>query len=140
MKLSLKDLPLIIDAINNNSDMLRLFFGCKALRRIVSTGNEVTIREVVTNFEFLGKRLVYLLMMPQTQELQIEILWTLVNLSSLKDNKKLRELIDFGLFEAIINMIDEDLDNIQRCELCMQLICNSIADMDKSKADLFKVE
>jgi len=64
MKLSLKDLPLIIDAINNNSDMLRLFFGCKALRRIVSTGNEVTIREVVTNFEFLGKRLVYLLMMP----------------------------------------------------------------------------
>jgi len=54
MKLSLKDLPLIIDAINNNSDMLRLFFGCKALRRIVSTGNEVTIREVITNFEFLG--------------------------------------------------------------------------------------
>lgn len=38
MKLTLTDLPLIIDAVNNNSDGLRLFFGCKALRKILSTG------------------------------------------------------------------------------------------------------
>lgn len=64
MKLTVADLPLIIDAINDNTDMLRLFFGCKALRKILSTGNEYTIKEVIKSFEYLGKRLVHLLMMP----------------------------------------------------------------------------
>ena len=69
MKLSVADLTLIVDAINNNTDLLRLFFGCKALRKILSTGNEHTIKEVIDNYNSLGKRLVHLMMMPQNQEL-----------------------------------------------------------------------
>ena len=69
MKLSVADLTLIVDAINNNTDLLRLFFGCKALRKILSTGNEHTIKEVIDNYHTLGKRLVHLMMMPQNHEL-----------------------------------------------------------------------
>eukprot|EP00347_Sterkiella_histriomuscorum_P018470 403345397 len=140
MKLNIQDLPLIIDAINNNTDMLRLFFGCKALRKILSTGNEYTIKEVISSFQFLGKRLVHLLMMPQNQELQIEILWALINLTSLKDNSKMNELIEFGLFESIVSMVDEELECVQKSELSLQVICNSIADQDKSKSELIQVE
>ena len=64
MKLSIADLHLIVDAINNNTDMLRLFFGCKALRKILSTGNECTIKDVIKTYDTLGKRLVHLLLMP----------------------------------------------------------------------------
>ncbi len=64
MKLTVEDLPLIAAAIDDNTDMLRLFFGCKALRKILSTGKESTILEVIKTFDTLGKRLVHLLMMP----------------------------------------------------------------------------
>ena len=78
-------MPLIAAAIDDNTDMLRLFFGCKALRKILSTGKESTILEVIKTFDTLGKRLVHLLMMPQVNELKVEILWSLVNITSLID-------------------------------------------------------
>eukprot|EP00347_Sterkiella_histriomuscorum_P003247 403365029 len=73
-------------------------------------------------------------------ELQIEILWALVNLTSLKDNSKMNELIEFGLFESIVSMVDEELECVQKSELSLQVICNSIADQDKSKSELIQVE
>ncbi len=129
LKLSFQDLPLIAEAISNNSDQLRLFFGCKALRKILSTGSEYTIKQVLEQCEHIGKRLVNLLMMPQNhQELQIEILWSLVNLTSVKDSFKLQELIEFGLFEAVLAMLDENLESLEKCELSLTVMCNCIAD------------
>jgi len=46
--------------------------------------------------------------------MQIEILWTLVNLTSLNNSKKMKELIEFGLFEAAISMIDETLTCLEK--------------------------
>lgn len=143
MKLTVNDLPFIIDAIHNNSDLLRIFFGCKALRKILSVGNEYTIKMVIDQYQFIGKRLVNLLMIPQNQELQIEILWTLVNLTSLKDNKRIRELIEFGMFEAIMNMLEDgntQIECLEKVELSLIVLCNAIADQDKTKVELLNLE
>lgn len=40
----------------------------------------------------------------------------------------MRELIEFGLFEALLAMIDEDLECTEKSELSIQALCNSIAD------------
>ena len=63
MKLTLEDMPIIAEAIMDikNDDMLRLLFACKALRKILSTGLEGTIRSVLIHYSDLCKRLVSLL-------------------------------------------------------------------------------
>lgn len=74
--------------------------------------------------------------MPQNQELQIEILWSLVNLTSLKDSRKLQDLIEFGLFEAMLSMVDEELTSLEKSELALTVMCNAIADTDRMRLDL----
>jgi hypothetical protein len=57
----LEDLPLIIEAIHNNNDSLRLFFGCKALRKILSTGDQSVVKHVMKQDQIslsLCKRLI----------------------------------------------------------------------------------
>ena len=101
---------MIIEAIDNNSDGLRLYFGCKALRKILSIGSEEVVRDVLLKSKGLGKRLVQLLTMPQKYELQIEICWALLNLTSLKDTKGIKGLVEFGLFDTLIKLIDDNLE------------------------------
>ena len=80
-------MPLIVDAINSDSDRLRLFFGIKTFRKILSLGNERTIIYVIDRFTpRLAKRLVHLLGYQHMQDVASEVLWALVNLTSVKTN------------------------------------------------------
>jgi len=46
--MEVQDLDIIVDAIMNEStDILRLFFGVKALRKVVCTGDERTIVHII---------------------------------------------------------------------------------------------
>lgn len=79
--------------------------------------------------------------MPQNhEELQIEILWSLVNLTSVKDTHKMSELIEFGLFEAVLAMLDESVESLEKCELSLTVLCNCITDSDKTKTELLQIE
>ena len=64
LRLGIEDLTLILEAVHNNTDSLRLFFGCKALRKVIASGSETAIKQVMSACPALAKRLIYLLMMP----------------------------------------------------------------------------
>lgn len=141
LKLTEHDLPLIIEAINNNSDGLRLFFGCKALRKLLSTGHEDIVQNIVKLYPTLAKRLIQLMLMPQKAELYMDVSWCLVNITSIRmDYKRLYQLIEFGLFDALLCMIDETLQELERTELAVTAICNSISDQEKAKKEVLMVE
>lgn len=44
------------------------------------------------------------------------------------DLKRWNQLIEFGLLEALLCMIDETLENLERTELALTAICNAISD------------
>lgn len=70
-------------------------------------------------------------------------MWALVNLTSLKDNKKMKELIDFGLFDALMNMLEDgnsQIECLEKVELSLIVLCNAIADQDKFKIELLNIE
>ena len=146
MNLTLADLPLILDSIHNEEDLIRVFFGCKALRKILSIGDEAIVREVCQYSESIGTRLIQLLtLMYSDEELQIEILWALVNLTSLMSRHKAKKLIEQGLFNSILQSLQllstqsSLVHLVQKSELAFILVQNLIDESDDLKLYLLNV-
>lgn len=63
VKMEVQDLDLIHEAVmcENAGDMLRIFFGVKALRKVVCTGDERTIVHIIKTYPMIARRLIFLL-------------------------------------------------------------------------------
>ena len=110
IKLSTGDMPLIVEAINNDADRLRLVFGCKALRRILSTVDQAQISQIIHSYgKGLSKRLVHLLGYTSMRNMVIEVLWSLVNLTSVRSTEIADDMVEHGIVEVLINFLDEKM-------------------------------
>jgi len=79
---------MIVDALNCDDDALRLHFGAKALRKVLTANDSPAMMVQVTKTysRQLGRRLVHLLEFQTMNEMVTEILWVVVNLLSVKSD------------------------------------------------------
>jgi hypothetical protein len=66
---------LLLDAINNDEDQLKLLFGCKVLRNILTISNHSLKEKIIRKYALgITKRLVILLNYEHMEELMTEVL------------------------------------------------------------------
>lgn len=96
------DLELVVAALNNDEDQMKLFFGCKALANILAVANAATVSRIIDKYGGrISKRLVHILNYEHMEDLMTEALKTthlLIKAGNIRFN---RELIGVGLVPAL---------------------------------------
>ena len=133
-------MELVVDAIHDTKDLLRLLFSLQTLRRVLSLGDSTTIESVMTQYgDRLGIRLVSLLrhginLLP---ELPVELLWSLVNLTSIKGHEMTKTMVQSGLVKITTSLVGSP--DIQITELSLTLLAN-LADEPDARHQICALE
>ena len=106
----MQDIALVVESINDDSDQLKLYFGCKALKSILMVcTQEITWRILDTHRNRLLKRFVDILAYQHMEDLIIEVLHILVLITNLKESHLISELVNEGLILALNKFIETNL-------------------------------
>ena len=161
LTLGQQDLPQILSTLSSTdaADPFTLHFTCRALRKVLSTfSSEDELKALVNAYDWLGMRLINILqglnggrgggrlITDKELELQNELAWCLINITGVNDSgKRLQSLIDYGLFEALLLMLEFDIigerceAEVKRCQMICMILENVITDSDRAKVDLLLV-
>ena len=84
MLLKLEDVSLVVDAINNDGDQLKLYFGCKAIKNILMVCTQAITYEILDKHgKRLIKRFVDILGYEHMEDSIIEVLHVVVLMTNL---------------------------------------------------------
>ena len=98
MLLPWSDIAVIIKSINDDSDQLKIYFGCKALKSILKVCNvDLTKAIIDRHSKRLLKRLVIVLSYEHLPDAMFEALHILVLITNLMDFEVTSELVVVGI-------------------------------------------
>lgn len=96
------DFDLIIDSINNDEDQLKLFFGVKALRNILTVCSKLMSDRIIMKYGIrVSKRLVHILNYEHMEELMTEALKCLLLIISANDERINLEFVVVGIVPTL---------------------------------------
>ena len=107
MLINMEDITLVVESINDDSDQLKLYFGCKALKSILMVcTQEITWRILDKHSKRLLKRFVDILSYEHLEDLIIEVLHILVLITNQKEPHLISELVNEGLILGLNKFIE----------------------------------
>jgi hypothetical protein len=109
------DLDMIMDAINNDEDQLRLFFGVKALHNILKVcSKKVTDQLIAKFYKRFGKRLVHVLNYDHMEELMTEVLQCVLLLTQSNHETLQVDFVTHGIIPALQKYVNVSLFAAER--------------------------
>ena len=107
MLLPWSDIAVIIKSINDDSDQLKIYFGCKALKSILKVCNvDLTKAIIDRHSKRLLKRLVIVLSYEHLPDAMFEALHILVLITNLMDFEVTSELVVVGIIHQLNKFVD----------------------------------
>lgn len=106
VRLNVEDLPLIYESLCQRGDSLSIEFSCKALKQMLSTGDEKVILHVLKTYPNMGRALTENLASGLSPDIELDILWSLTNMSTMMEPQQINDLVvNWNLYGVLTEIL-----------------------------------